>query len=623
MNLLEPHKTVFDNNVNLIQRFDPELAQRLQQCEPSSQYVLMETPSCHPTLIFTGGKRPLYLHSGKDPKTEGQREIQSLAANESSVYVILGLGLGYSLESLLETETADIAGLLLVERDIDIFYYFLHRRDWSALLSHPAVRIVIADKPEKIIPAAKSLLPQIMGSGLRFIDHRPSTQLFNEFYTEGVDCLRHFLQRAIAESEFLVLHGALIQRNALLNLPAICASHGLGPLRDFYKNQPAILVAAGPSLGKNIGILSQYRSKALVFCVDTAYPVARQHGVYPDFIAATDPTELNTRHFEGIQPDKNEILLFESDVHPAIPARWPGPKIFINSEKAAINRWIERVAGPFGTFDQGLSVAHTLFNAAVWMGCDPIVFIGFDLAYDMEGGMTHAAGTALNRKIVRFKEGDSTIVIKGAPFHPDDTQEEIVWVLGVRGKLTPTSKPMAVFLQKLSENIRQCQRRVFDATEGGALIEGSIPTRLINVLSSLEEGISQPDMVSFLKEHQDPQERSRLTAFDEMIENLRLIAEEAKCGLELTNALLKNESRIESPTLRDEPEWKRIDRHFWNIYRKHELQIALEQALFPAMFMFIRRTKNESNLVRLNKYAQVFDAVVRLVDEFIPCIEES
>jgi len=353
MNSSEPSKIVFENNVNLIQRFDPELAQRLTQFKPSSQYVLTETPTSHPTLIFTGGKRPFYLCSSKDPKTEAQREIQSLAANESSVYVFLGLGLGYTLESLLEYEAADIAGLLLVEREIDIFYFFLHRRDWSALLTNPAVRIVITDNPEKIAPAAKSLLPQIMGSGLRFVDHRPSAQLFNEFYAKGVDCLRHFLQRAIAESEFLVMHGRLIQRNALLNLPAICASHGLGPLRDYYKNQPAVLVAAGPSLGKNIGILTQYRSKVLVFCVDTAYPVARQHGIFPDFIAAADPSELNPRHFEGIQPDKNEILLFESDVHPAIPSHWPGPKIFINSEKAAINRWMERIAGQFGTFDQG------------------------------------------------------------------------------------------------------------------------------------------------------------------------------------------------------------------------------------------------------------------------------
>lgn len=610
-------------NIHCLRQTHPELVSRLDNLQPASCYQWVETQTEHPTLEIQVSQNPILLHSRHDPMREAKREIRALSIDTPSSFIFLGLGLGYSLEVLWDLHREETTGLLLVERNIELFYFFLHRRDWTSILSSPNLRIVIPSKPADIVPHAHSLLPHIMGSGIRFVDHRPLYQIYTEFYAGCVACLRRFLQQAAAESEFLVQYGSLVQRNAIRNLPAMCRSHGLGPLRDYYKDQPAVLIAAGPSLHRNLAYLKKYRKYFFVFCVDTAYPLILQEGIVPDFVAATDPTELNQSHFQGLPPREDVVLLFESDVYSAIPDEWQGPLIFVNSEKASINLWIEEIAGPFGSFDQGLSVAHTQFTAASWMGCNPMILIGHDFAYSTGYETTHAKGTVLNRHVTIPSPSATHAIVQKADFHPAETNEEITWVLGVRGEKVPTSKTLYVLLNKFSEMVRNCTLSVFDATEGGALIEGTIPTQFENIVTSLESRANAPQIVPFLEEHRDPQENSRLNAFERLIEALSTLREKASDGREKTQALLSRMQPDPIPQVRKTEEWQEIDTLFWELYRDPVIKIALEQALFPSMFMFIRREKDESDLSRLKKYEQVFQSMVNLINDYIPEFEQS
>jgi len=621
MTIFQSSNALFTINLHVLETTHPVLTSRLINHIPSAGFRWIDTKTSDPSLelLSTQKQDSILFHSRHDPKQEAQRQIKQLTPNSPVVYIFAGIGLGYSLECLWEEYPKSINSILLIEKDIDILYYFLHRRDWSLLLVNPRIRIILTDTPERIIDDIQPFLPHIMGCGVRIIDHQPSFQRHPNYYSSAIELIRQYLQRAAAESEFLIEHGALIQRNAILNLPAMCTSHGLGPLRGHFRNQPAVLIGAGPSLNKNLHHLVAEHTELLVFCVDTAYKMVREMGISPDFVAAADPTDLNLKHFEGIDSDAQEVLIFESDVNPDIPRSWKGPGIFLNSEKTSINRWIEDIAGPFGIFDQGLSVAHTLYNAAAWMQCNPIVLIGFDLAYPPEGGTTHAQGTVLNRKVAKAKIEEERVSIGPAGFHPQESKEQIEWVLGVRGAHVPTSKTMAIFLNELSNRIKKSDITVFDATEGGALIEGTIPTLLSRILPTLDRSKNVNDIAPFLKDHQDPQEIRRLKAFDLLMEGLSSSIQIAQDGLEQTQALLQNTD----VNLRNKPEWDKIDRLFWQVYRDSNIQTALGQALFSSMFLFIRQEKNETDHDRLKKYSNVFDSIIRLSQEFIPYLSTS
>ncbi len=81
-------------------------------------------------------------------------------------------------------------------------------------------------------------------------------------------------------------------------------------------------------------------------------------------------------------------------------------------------------------------------------------------------------------------------------------------------------------------------------------------------------------------------------------------------------------SATSSITVRQTKEWQEIDQLFWRIYRNSKIQIALEQALFPSLFMIIQQQKNEPDLIRLEKYANFFNEAAQLSDEFITYIQQ-
>ncbi len=611
----ENSRDVFRINFEVLRTNHPHVAQKIQTVSSHDHYELIEK-NHRLTMVVHTENGPLSLQGEEDPLIVAARRIDSLSYQQSNVFLFLGLELGYTLESLVAHHGDSIAALVMIEKDIHIFYHFLHRRDWRSILSNPSVRIVIPEKEEEIIPAVQSFLPQIMGCGFQILEHPASFQLHSQFYRNARELLHQFLRQAEAEADFLLRYGKLIQRNAIVNLQVIIKSEGLISYKDYFKNRPAVLIAAGPSLIKNLHCLAAHTSKGLIFCVDTAYRIVKEYGIEPDFVAATDPTELNQRHFEGIEPDERTVLLFESDVYPSIPTGWKGPLLFINSAKAAINRWIEESGGPYGLFDQSLSVAHALFTAASWMGCNPVILVGHDLAYSTKGGTTHASGTALNRSLSTPAQQDKCISVHPAAFHPQKTQEEIVWIPGVFGDVVPTSKPMHVFLRKLSYLISKSELTVYDATEGGARIEGTEITTLSTIVQNVllnswavekDSGFSPKRNTSF--------SQSFVESLNKLASELKTAKSQALQGLSLA-AQLNHRSRP-SENIKNTPEWQAIDALFWRIYRNNHVQISLEQALFPAMYSFIQHPRNESDMSRLQKYADFFRSVEQLSDEFI------
>jgi len=106
-------------------------------------------------------------------------------------------------------------------------------------------------------------------------------------------------------------------------------------------------------------------------------------------------------------------------------------------------------SGRLRDFTQRTVVAHTAFSAALFLGADPVIFLGQDLSYT--GGLSHVKGSAHG---VTVPSESSLLQIKGL-FGP-----------------IKTSNNMKVFLDHYEELISTGGRRVINCTEGGAFIKG-------------------------------------------------------------------------------------------------------------------------------------------------------
>ena len=234
---------------------------------------------------------------------------------------------------------------------------------------------------------------------------------------------------------------------------------------------PALIVAGGPSLDKNIDRLPELRKHALLIAVDTVLDRLVEMGILPDLVVSVDSSELNLKHFKkdsypGVR------LAMDPEAYPVYD-RFGDAVVAFATDRAPFFHWLDSFLGPKGVVTKGVMVSQTAFHLAGYWGCDPIIFMGQDLALDPDSGQTHHSGAALLRKI-RWIEDDPNHA-EYLPINENDTEtkKEILWVPGAVGDQVPTLEKLRTYLRIVESDVARSNAQVIDATEGGALIAGT------------------------------------------------------------------------------------------------------------------------------------------------------
>jgi hypothetical protein len=174
------------------------------------------------------------------------------------------------------------------------------------------------------------------------------------------------------------------------------------------------------------------------------------------------------------------MLAFEPQVHPEIPQRFIGEKIWLPGRTHQLHYHLRTFElRQADDFPHSTNVALAAFNLAARMGCDPIIFVGLDLCFSEPGGASHAAAAAL-RANVRLDSPHGRL-----SYRRGDRQDEVevVWVEGVDGNPYPSTSHFLEALRLLETLIHRQHALCIDATEGGARIAG---TQLLPLQQALE-----------------------------------------------------------------------------------------------------------------------------------------
>jgi len=166
----------------------------------------------------------------------------------------------------------------------------------------------------------------------------------------------------------------------ILNLPTIAKHPTVAALRDRFKGKPAVLIAPGPSLAKNIHILPSLKGRALLMTYSRCLHALDRAGVVPDTVTCLDPLDLNY-HFDGYDTSRLEAMILGMTANPGLYAL-PRKRLFTFSGNAAIESWIwGLLEGGDAALDTSCSVATTTTSLAILAGCDPIIYLGQDLSF--------------------------------------------------------------------------------------------------------------------------------------------------------------------------------------------------------------------------------------------------
>ena len=138
---------------------------------------------------------------------------------------------------------------------------------------------------------------------MKFVDHPASLSRlaaagaarFKKHVADAVNAVKTAVVTTLVQSDVTF-------RNMLMNLGHYVTRPGIADLRAVAAGRPAIVVAAGPSLRRNLDLLadSGVRERFVIIAVQTVLKPMLARGIRPHFVTALDYHEISRRFYEGL-----------------------------------------------------------------------------------------------------------------------------------------------------------------------------------------------------------------------------------------------------------------------------------------------------------------------------------
>ncbi|EAH6868658.1 DUF115 domain-containing protein [Campylobacter lari] len=399
----------------------------------------------------------------KDPLKELQEQIEIFNKKylRYPVLFFYGLGNGIFYKNLLTNKTHK--RVIVYEKDIELIFLVFNMIDFSKELLEGRL-IVVHTKELNYVKA--DLICSLLGLFLRTYD----LHIHSYFYEDQ----KKEIQYISALNSKVIKNIALRKGNDpvdamqgveqfVLNLPKMLTRPSFKELKQkrSHKSKNAILVATGPSLQKQLPLLKKYANKATIFCADSAYPILAKAGIKPDYVCMLERDDIVAKCFDNDfgDFDKDITFILVSLVHQdSINFLEKNKRKYILVSRSYAFAYSLGLHD-FGYVSGGMSVAHLNYELAQLLGHENIILIGQDLAYANDG-KTHSDGFLHES----YHEGD---------FERDHGKYE---TLAYGGKGYVQSSEIWLIFKQIFENLfhKQTKVKIYNATEGGARIEGTI-----------------------------------------------------------------------------------------------------------------------------------------------------
>jgi hypothetical protein len=466
--------------------------------------------------------KTIRLNSNYNPDKEAEKwAAQYEYKNFHNVTVMFGLGTGIFVRELIKRNTSsDI--IVICEPDIRVFVNILHRIDMIDLIRNEQVIIVVGkDFDRELFNALAAVAHWSNIEFMKQLQHPGYAEFMPEeykVYEKSVeDVMLAITSQGLTEEEF----GVDITSNIISNIKYVIGSSYVRDFQNaFEEDVPAIVVAAGPSLDKNIGLLKEVKNKAVIFAVDTALKRLHEEGIRADFTITVDPRKpisyFDDTGFEDIP------MFCRLDCNPKILSRHTARKIWFNPVE--FHEKIMEYAGvPFAIMSSGGSVATATVTLCNEIGFKTIIIMGQDLAYASDG-LTHAGGKDDKRpeKLELYVKGN----------YEEKVHTRSDWFIFLRW--------YERFIKYGTENVR-----FINATEGGAYIEGTEVMTLreaIDECCKKDEGIDDIIKEVLNKDHSDIDNKSK-EFLANSLNNFRLMKKGFEKGISLCNRFERKYSK--------------------------------------------------------------------------------
>jgi hypothetical protein len=480
-----PVDDLLERNLDALARMSPKAAAQIRAVSPRPDIEFFESEENVLSATIDGGR---LLASRRKPLTEAARLADTVDIAETAGVAVTGFGLGYHLR--LFAERMNKTGVLLCfEPDLELLRAVFEKIDCTEWMLRTNFALLTDADDSASITQTLGGLEGIIALGVRIVDHPPSRDRlgdsavrFGQSFTDVLKAIRTAIVTTLVQSEVTL-------RNLLMNLDHYSGCDGISDLASSCLGMPAVVVSAGPSLERNIDVLAQpgVRDRVVIIAVQTVLKTLLNRGIRPHFVCALDHHEISTRFYEGLTQDdvRGVTLVVEPKANAAILDAWPGAIRSLGNDLLDLvmdHSGVE--TGPKGEFAPGATVAHLCYYLARYLGCDPVLLCGQDLAFT--DGQYYADGAAIHD-------------VWACELGPFNTLEMMEWERIAReksllrrktdvfGRPIFTDEQMSTYLAQFeSDFLADTERglRIIDATEGGVVKRHTVPMSLADTIEA-------------------------------------------------------------------------------------------------------------------------------------------
>lgn len=374
------------------------------------------------------------VHGRHEPVAEADRLLPA-PGPDGGLLVIIGGGAGYVLDAV--ERRGGHGRVLLLEPSAASLKAMLSRRSWAPLVDSGRLRLLAGpDYPgwmdlAKWVGAVEGTPPLVV--------HPVIARERPDEVRRAADVLKRLLFNADANEAARKTFAGPYLLNTLTNLRHLVESRDVAELFGAFAGVPAFVLAAGPSLNRNLEELRPHRDRALVVAVDTALRPSLAQGVEPDLVVGVDPGEANLRHLSVGGAPLRTHLVAEPSLAPGSFDAFAGRVFTFRVARHHPWPWLQEHGIDRAQLLAWGSVLTTALDLTVRLGCNPVVLFGADFAYT--DGQPYCRGTV-------FEDDWARQVEAGAPIEQVWRQwmrQPTVVERGIDGREVETSAHLQAF----------------------------------------------------------------------------------------------------------------------------------------------------------------------------------
>lgn len=396
-----------------------------------------------------------HIYSEINPNEMADAVCDNAFSEESDIIFIFGIGLCYELKKILERD--DKKTYIIIEPDEEIFKVMLENVDIGFMINSSAdIAFYLGKDLKQIMYIFETIINKLKSLKIKFVISPAYKVIYCRLYEKIIEGLRLKFNRYVVNINSINEHDKVWYKNFVRNLRYIKETVPVKALEGAFKNVPAIICAAGPSISYDMETLKKMKRNALIVSAGTGITVLEANGIKADIAGAMDGDISEAVLFQNLDVNKDVNLFYSFQVNEHVLEYTKHNKFLMNQTNMDLYVNNNLNWDAYGQFS-GSSIANVMAENLARLGCNPIIFLGQDLCYSRN--KSYAEGATYHSEISKneFETSGEYIKIK-------NKNEEDVY-----------TKPQFVSMRDVMEAVIAFNKdtEFFNASKDGLKLKGA------------------------------------------------------------------------------------------------------------------------------------------------------